>query len=259
VTLTIAWMPVALFGLAGLRVLGLTLAAPGWSWIPPWIRGAVALWITWALEPLALPSAHPSALLHWGPWVLAAGLSMVIGILMGLVLAFAFAALTTGGQLITSMLGVELTGNTEAGILSASSGFSAWLSWLGLVVFLQLGGLQQTVLALRASVIAIPLTQWTVPSTIWPFAASLLASLLATALLIALPVVAIVLAVILLIGVLSRAYPQLNAYFLASPAAILCAILALWALTPLYLPALDNLWMQTWGQISHLLALAQGR
>jgi len=255
-TLTIAWVPAAIFGLAMLRVLGLLLIAPGWSWIPIWIRGFIALALTFALEPLPIPG---NALVHavGAGWILGAVIALFTGLVMGSVLAFAFASLTTAGQLITSLLGIELAGTNPAGIISASSGFSSWWSWLGLVVFLQQGGLDLMIEALRASVVALPLTHWGIPQDAWTYLLGLFSSLLAMAFLVALPVVAVVLALILIIALISRAYPQLQIYFLASPVMILAALFVLWAMGPWVVPLLDNLWQVTWTQLSHVLALWQ--
>ncbi len=253
-TLTLAWVPLAVFGLASLRVLGVLLVAPGWSWVPVWIRGFIALGLTLALEPLRVPADTMTQAV--GPeWILGAAMALATGVVMGEVLAFAFAALTTAGQLIMSLLGVELAGTSQAGILSASSGFSSWWTWIGLLVFLHQDGLLLVIDALRASVQALPLTYWGIPQDAWTYLIGLFSNLLAMTILLAAPVVAVVLASIFLIALISRAYPQLQIYFLASPGMILLSLLTLWVMGPWMVPLLTQLWHLTWMQLSHVLAL----
>jgi flagellar biosynthetic protein FliR len=190
-------------------------------------------------------------------WAVGAAIAVLTGVVMGSVLAFAFAALTTAGQLITSLLGIELAGPSPTGIIGASSGFSSWWSWLGLVAFLQMGGFELLIAALHASTIALPLTHWGIPQDAWTYLIGLFSTLLATAVLLALPVVGVVLAIILVLALISRAYPQLQIYFLSSPVMILASLLVLWVMTPWMEPLLQNLWQATWSQLSHVLALWQ--
>lgn len=251
---TLAWIPVAVFGLVSLRLMGVLLLLPGGSWIPWWLRGWIALALAWVAEPLSLPrhGVPPLGL----AWIVGALIAFATGLLMGVLISWAFAALTTVGSLLMDLLGVGLAGPTPVGILSGSSGFSSWLSWLGLLVFLHQDGLDLVVTAWRASLIAWPVTHWAVSPAVWLFALRWFGTVLAAVWLLAAPVIAAVLTVWLVMAVVSRGYPQMPIYFVASPVVSLAAIGVLWAMMPWLVPLLINWWQTLWTAMSHVLTLS---
>lgn len=245
-TLTVAMAPLLISG----RVLGFVLFAPVWSWkvLPPWFRGILALTLTVSISP-GVPAP---ILANWGAFVLAWLGQVVIGLMMGLVLYATLASLSIVGTLVTEMLGVGLAANVLQGVIASNAGFTTLLTLIALFAFIHGGGLLLSIMALHYSLHTIPLTAGLPPLT-WRFVASLGTTALATALLIAAPFVIALFILLIAIGVVSRAFVQMNAYFLAMPATSLVFLVILWWTLPNLSLIISHLWKSDWVWLNQFL------
>lgn len=182
-----------------------------------------------------------------------------VGAVMGLVLALFQSLFGIAGQVVTYQLGVGLAVAANPGLLSEGSFLAEWQTLLGVLVFVVGGGPELTVMALHASYQAISINALIIPGASFGFVVGLFQSALEVALLIAAPLVITGLIVNLSVGILSRAFPQLNAYFFALPINFGLSLLIFLAILPLMFSVMPTIWQQGWTDVSHLLVLLEGR
>ncbi|MBX5467166.1 MAG: flagellar biosynthetic protein FliR [Firmicutes bacterium] len=239
------------------RLAGVVVTAPvlASSFVPRLAKVGLAVILAAALTA----SLPPVAVANLLALALGLVLQFVVGLLMGLVLALFLAAFSMAGQLVTYQLGVGLAVAANPGLLSAGSFLAEWETLLATFVFVVSGGLELTAEALRASFVALPLTAGGLPVGGLPFVVGLFGTVVNIALLVGAPFLATGVVVDLAVGVLARAVPQLNAYFLALPVNFGLSLLVLAAVLPLWLQIVPTVWHHAFEALSHLLALWEVR
>lgn len=246
------------FFLVAARVAGIIVVAPFFSssYIPATIRAAMVL----VLGVVLTPGLHAASMYQSGVWL---GLGLLIqfgiGALMGLVLALFLTLFGIAGQVITYQLGVGLAVAANPGLLSEGSFLSEWQTMLALFVFVVSGGPELTVVALHASFQAIGINALSIPVGSFGFVTSLFQTVLTTALLIAAPLVMTGMVVTLSVGVLSKAFPQINAYFFSLPINFGLSLLVFLAVLPLLFSVMPTIWHQGFSDVSRLLVYLEGR
>ncbi|MCY0899156.1 MAG: flagellar biosynthetic protein FliR [Firmicutes bacterium] len=248
----------ATFLLVAARVAGMAVTAPFWGsgYIPTMVRVALVFFLSLVLTP----GLHAGAGMTTGLLLpLGVVVQFLIGALMGLILAVFLSAFGMAGQIITYQLGVGLAVAAEPGLLSEGSFLSEWQTLLATLVFVMGGGPELTVTALHASFHAISVDAVVLPGTAPGFVVGLFQTALDIALLIAAPLVMTGLIVNLSVGVLSRAFPQINAYFFALPINFGLSLLLFVAILPLLFTVMPTIWQEAWTDVSRLLVLLGGR
>ena len=247
---------VTTFVLVAARLSGLVVSAPVLSstLFPRMLRVAMVFLFSMALMT-TVPAVSASGL------VLAIGIifQMVVGVAIGLILSLYLAIFGMAGQMITYQLGVGLAVAADPGLLSAGSFLSEWQTLLATFIFVAGGGLELTMTALHASFIALPLTRELIMGNALMFIVGLFQSALTTAMLIAAPLFLSSLVVDMGIGVVSRAFPQINAYFLSLPINFGVSILVLLGMIPLLVALIPNVWHSAFYDLSRWLAIVEGR
>lgn len=245
------------FFLVAARVAGIVVTAPFFSssYIPTMLRVA----IVFMLSLILTPGLHAAPGMATG-MVLAAGVLMqfIIGTLMGLVLSVFLSLFGMAGQIITYQLGVGLAVAANPGLLSEGSFLAEWETLLALFVFVVGGGPELMVMALHASFQAISINALVIPGASFGFVVGLFQTVLEIALLMAAPLVITGVIVNISVGVLSRAFPQLNAYFFALPISFGLSLLIFVAILPLMLSVMPTIWQQSWTDVSRLLVYLEG-
>lgn len=245
------------FFLVGARIAGMMLSAPMLSstYIPWQLKVALTVLLTVALVPgVAVTGLAGHTVLIGLELVVQFG----IGVLMGLVLALFLSIFSIAGQVITYQMGVGLAMAANPGLLSAGSFLSEWQTLLGLFVFVVSGGPELVVVGLHASFHAIPANAFAVPIPALGFVAGIFQTVLMIALLIAAPMITVGLVVNLSVGVLSRAFPQINAYFLSLPINFGLSLLVFMAVLPLLFSIMPDIWHRAWVDVSRLLVKLEG-
>ena len=239
------------------RVVGMVLVAPVFSshTVPLMVRAGLAIALALVLTP-GLGVVHPGGIVELG---LATVVQLAIGVLMGMVLAVFLAVFGLAGEVVTYQLGVGLAAQANPSLLAAGSFLSEWQTLLGIFVYVVAGGPELSVTALHASFQAIPLSAMVIPGPALGFVVGLMQTALMVALLMAMPMVTAGFIVNISVGVISRAFPQINAYFLALPINFGVSLLVFLALLPILLSVIPNFWNMGWRDLSHLLVLLEGK
>lgn len=210
------------------RISGLMLTAPvlGARTIPARVRVGLALVLTLVLMPLAPAPGKVD------PLSLAALITvmqqMVVGAAMGFALKLAFEALSLGGELVASSMGLSFaqTVDPQQGHNAATLGQFYLL--LATLIFLAMDGHLQLI-----SLLALGMQhgswQAAMPSgdTLWSLL-GFASQLFAGAVLVALPAMAALLVVNLGFGAISRAAPAMNLFSIGFPISICLGFIAVW-------------------------------
>lgn len=215
--------------------------------------------LVFLLSLVLTPGLHAQALMSGPLLMLGVLIQFGVGTLMGLVLALFLSIFGVAGQVITYQLGLGLAVAANPGLLSEGSFLSEWNTLLAALVFVVAGGPELTIMGLHASFHAISLNALVIPGATFGFVAGLFQTALAVALLIAAPLIMTGLIVNLSVGILSRAFPQINAYLFALPINFGLSILIFLMTLPLMFTAMNTIWQQGWTDVSRLLVYLEGR
>lgn len=245
------------FFLVAARVAGIMVTAPFFSssYIPAMMRVALVFILALVLTPGLHASSSMTLGLTLGVGVL---IQFMIGTMMGLVLALFQSIFGMAGQIITYQLGVGLAVAANPGLLTEGSFLSEWETLLAVFVFVVAGGPELMVVALHASFQAISINALVIPGASFGFITGLFQTVLEVALLMAAPLVMTGMIVNISVGVLSRAFPQLNAYFFSLPINFGLSLLMFVITLPLMLSVMPNIWHQAWTDVSRLLVYLEG-
>ncbi len=244
------------FFLVVARVAGIVVTAPFFSssYIPAPMRAA----LVFVVGLILTPGLNAASSMDGGFLVLGVVVQFVVGALMGLVLALFLSVFGIAGQIITYQLGVGLAVQANPGLLTDGSFLAEWETLLAIFIFVAGGGPELMVTALHASFRAISINALVVPGASFGFVTGLFQTVLAVALLMAAPLVITGLVVNLSVGILSRAFPQLNAYFFALPINFGLSLLIFLAILPLMFSVIPTVWQQGWTDVSRLLVYLEG-
>ncbi len=237
--------------LVAARVLGLMVTAPVWSsvYIPVTVRIAIGIVLAYALTPLVHPVTGGTVAVGLGIVV-----QFAIGALMGLVLAIFLSLFGMAGQLITYQMGIGLAAVSAPGVISGGSILAEWNTLLALYVFVAGGGLELTMKALYYSFHAISANALTLGLNPVGFVIGLMTTAFMMTVLIAAPMLLAGLAVNLVVGILSRSFPQINAFLLAMPANAGVSLFVLFLTLPVFFVVTPEIWHHAWTDISRLMA-----
>ncbi|MGE4554329.1 MAG: flagellar biosynthetic protein FliR [Desulfovibrionaceae bacterium] len=187
--------------------------------VPATVRAALLLVLTVCLWPAL---SFPATLMPGNLWdvaIMFAG-ELILGLVMGMMVNFLFAAVQTGGQLIGFMMGLSMVNVMDplTGISEAVT--SHFLYMVTMLVFFALGGPYFLLSALAQSFELVPpggiLLNADVTHTILDFSGQIFI----LAVKIAAPIIAAIFLVDLALALVSRAAPQMNVLMLGFPVKI---------------------------------------
>jgi flagellar biosynthesis protein FliR len=211
----------AVGGLVALRVGPLTVLAP---WLalrqaPAVVRVAILLALTCAFTPLALQSVPASLALEPALLWLAAR-ELVVGLIFALAAALPFSALDWGGRLTDLWRGASLAEVLAPLTGERTSPLGHLYLMLGVALFSVLGGHRLAMAAFAEGLRAAPVGAASLGSGLGEVvlgATRLSASALAFALAVAAPAAVLLVATEAVLGLLSRAAPQVPVFFAGMP------------------------------------------
>jgi len=209
------------------RIGAAMVAAPlfGMSGVPAQVRviaaGAIAVLVcAWT------PVQPPAGLLSVAGMVAVAG-EVLVGLALGFVLQFAFAAPVIAAEMIGGAMGMSMATAVDPNSGSQSPALGQYFTVVVTLIFLSLGGhLQWLALVIDSYRVFPPGHTWLGPDRFAEIA-GFAGSMFITAVAIALPVSLIMLVVQLVTGILSRSAPALNLFSLGLPAGVLAGIVGL--------------------------------
>lgn len=235
------------------RIAAALFAAPlfGTASVPAQVRvtatGAIALLVcNWTTV------AAPPALFTLPGLIMLAG-EVLIGLAMGFVLQWSFAAPIIAAEVIGGGMGLAIATTADPLSGAHSPALGQYFSVMLTVIFLATGAHLNWIALVVDSYRAFP------PGAAWMTAGHLQtltgfgAQMFATGLAIALPVTLLLLLVQVMTGVISRSAPSLNLFSLGLPAGVLAGIVALLVSAPLLTGRLQDLVSTALGQVSTVL------
>ncbi len=234
------------------RVAALLAIAPviGGSQVPMRIRAGLAVLLALLLMPLAgeAPAIDPLS----AQGVLLIGKEMLIGLAMGFTLLVVFNAIILAGENIamTMGLGFAVMSDPQNGMQLPVIG--QFYSIVGTLLFLAFNGHHALLELLAESFSGIPLDQAPEVAVFW----SLLewaGILFRGAVSVALPTVAALLSVNLVMGVMTRAAPQMNIFSVGFPVTMSVGFLLMMLTLPAFMPVFESLLADALGTVSSLM------
>ncbi|WP_298166783.1 flagellar biosynthetic protein FliR [Novosphingobium sp.] len=240
------------------RIGAALLAAPlfGANSVPMQLRvslaGAVAVLVC-AWTPVAAPPA-----LFTLSGLLITAQEILIGLSLGFVLQWSFAAPLIAAEMIGGSMGLSIASTADPVSGAQSPVLGQYFSVLLTVLFLGLGAHLTWFALIVESYSAFP------PGSVWftpdrmMLVTSFGAQMLTAAIAIALPVTLLLLLVQVMTGVISRSAPSLNLFSLGLPAGVLAGIAALILTAPLLTDRLGDLSLAAVTQAAQIVSAKHG-
>lgn len=234
------------------RVAGLLAIAPviGGPQVPVRIRAGLAVMFTLVILPYTgtAPAVDPLS----AEGVLITAQQLVIGVAMGFILQLVFNAITLAGENIamTMGLGFAVMSDPQNGVQVPV--VSQFFMIMAILMFLALNGHHAALQMMATSFDYLPVTSLAFGSdSLWTLL-QWSGMLFRGAVAIALPAVAALLTVNLVMGVMTRAAPQLNIFSVGFPVTMTVGFIVILVALPGFLPIFERLLSDAFGLIATL-------
>ncbi|WP_294613758.1 flagellar biosynthetic protein FliR [uncultured Gilliamella sp.] len=234
------------------RILSLIMVAPitGESEVPSRVRIGLALLIT-LLLPLPSLDSNITIFSFVGIWIILQ--QIIIGIMIGLTMQFAFGAMRFSGELIGMQMGLGMATFYDPIGGPSTSVLSRLINIVSLLIFLSLDGHLWLLYGLSCSFDIIPVSIMPLKDNGYLALIDASALIFVNGIILALPLMTLLLIVNLSLGLLNRITPQLSIFVVGYP---LTLLLGLTMLTYLIssLPTFDEyIFEQMFAKISSIL------
>jgi len=180
---------------------------------------------------------------------------ITIGLMMGLILQVAFAAVVVAGQAISNSMGLSMAMMIDPNLGNVPTG-AQFLIVLATLVFVGLGGHGLLLAMLVESFSSLPVGTFVMVDQSWRQVLAWSSMMFLGAVLIALPVMVTLLFINIGIGVITRAAPSLNIFAVGLPATIVMGFLVLIMSMANIGARLQWLWTQSLVQTRTLVGLS---
>lgn len=223
------------------RIAAMLSVAPviGARSLPRRVRAALALALTAVTVPLLPPGPRIEPM---SPAGLLIGVQQVaIGLYLGFSLRLAFAALETGGQMISTQMGLGYASLIDPQNGTSTPLLAQFYGLLGMLIFLGLDGHLLLIETVVVSFHVLPVSVDGLAPQRWRELADAGALIFAGAVRFALPAMASLLVVNLAFGVMTRAAPQLNIFAVGLPVTLLLGLVILLHSLPALAPEFRHL------------------
>jgi flagellar biosynthetic protein FliR len=234
-----AWVGMFMFPFFRFAALAGTAPLFSHASVPRRVRLGLALLLTAIVAP-TLP-AMPAISAFSGTGALLIIEQVLIGTAIGLVMQFAFAAVTLAGDMIGLQMGLSFASLVDPQHSEQVPLIGAFLTVIVMLVFMAMNGHLVMLAALVDSFGAFPLHSGALAHPDWGRLAAGAGIVFAAGLQIAFPVIAALLIVSLALGVLTRTAPQLNLFAVGFPVTLVVGLLMLMLAMPYTMPALQQL------------------
>lgn len=222
------WPEVAVFIMVFGRTMGLIVGAPFWGSrvVPVPVRVWVAVLLAVAIYPMAKTSALAADLSILSLFLILTG-EIFLGLMLGWLAQLFFAGMRLAGQQIEIKTGLSLIQLVDPHEGGQSGVFAAFLEVMAGIIFFALNGHHLLIQALASSYKVFPLAG---EKFLPRLAAGLIGSageVFTIALRVCAPVLFGLLLTDIVLGIISRAIPQMNVFMVAQPLQFAFAILLL--------------------------------
>lgn len=245
-----AWVGLALWPF--FRIAGVLSILPtiGGGEVPARVRVSLALLLTLLIAPSlpSMPLIDPMS----ADSLLITFQQLIIGVSMGLLVLLVFNAVTMAGEsiAITMGLGFALMNDPQNGAQVPT--VSQFYLIMATLLFLSFDGHHAILLLLDASFTLVPVGQSLGPEAIW-LLVSFGGVIFSGALAIALPALAAMLTVNLIMGVITRAAPQLNLFSVGFPITMTIGFIAILLTMPTFQFSFEQLIREAQSNIAQVL------
>lgn len=211
--------------LAGVRIVAFLILAPPFSFtgIPLRVKGMLAVALSILVTPRAVDAGAVN--LDTGAFVLALITQLVIGALLGFLVAAVFAAVQSAGNLVDLFAGFQLSQAFDPQMNLNGAQMTRLMQMVALGLLFVSGGMELVLGGLFRTFDALPLTASVDPAWGSHLLPALGAMFLA-AVQIAGPIVVVLFLADVGLGLLTRVAPALNAFQLGFPLKILITLLS---------------------------------
>jgi flagellar biosynthetic protein FliR len=251
-----AWIVAFMFPLS--RILGMVAVAPLFNITAVSVTTRVILGL--ALTIAIVPVLPQMPAIPAGSWVGLAVLAeqMLIGIVIGVTLRIAFAAVDFAGSLIGLQMGLSFAVFYDPQNTAQTPVIAEFLNVIALLIYIVSNGHLMSLAALAESFTLLPVT--TTPFAVAGFSVILnwATAIFSTGLLLSLPLVAALLIANIALGVLSRVAPQLNLFAIGFPVTMGAGFFMLMLSMPYFGTALEHLYEQTFMVLRRVLETGAG-
>ena len=181
---------------------------------------------------------------------------VLIGVAIGIIMHFAFAAITSAGAFIATSMGLSMAVVADPVNGHQSPVLAQILLVLATLVFLSIGGHLIIIEMMLDSFRLIPINEFYVNrEMLWAILqwSSLVFS---GAVLIALPAMITLLIINSAMGVISRAAPALNVFAVGFPASLFLGLVVIYLLVPFFGSGMENVWFRCFEYVRIFLGVA---
>ncbi len=181
---------------------------------------------------------------------------VLIGVTIGLIMQFAFAAITSAGAFIATSMGLSMAVVADPVNGHQSPVLAQFLLVIATLVFLSIGGHLIVIEMMLDSFRLIPINEFYLNrEMLWAILqwSSLIFS---GAIMIALPAMITLLLINSAMGVVSRAAPALNVFAVGFPASLFLGLAMIYLLVPFFGSGMENLWFKSFEYVRIFLGVA---
>ena len=181
---------------------------------------------------------------------------VLIGVTIGLIMQFAFAAITSAGAFIATSMGLSMAVVADPVNGHQSPVLAQFLLVIATLVFLSIGGHLIVIEMMLDSFRLIPINEFYLNrEMLWAILqwSSLIFS---GAIMIALPAMITLLLINSAMGVISRAAPALNVFAVGFPMTLIFGLIMFYLLIPFFGSGMENLWFKSFEHVRIFLGVA---
>ena len=176
-----------------------------------------------------------------GPFTVYLVSEMVIGLIIGFVAQFTFAAVQFAGQAIDMQIGFGIVNVIDPVYGTQAPLIGSFQNLLALLLFLTTNSHHYMIAALYQSYARIPIFGLAVGKEVSQVMIDLFGTMLITGLKLAIPVVGAIFVAEMALGLIARTMPQMQVFFVGIPAKIFLGIMLLVMILPIYVTTIQFL------------------
>lgn len=236
-----------------LRIMALISTAPILSEraISKKVKIGLGLMITWIVAP-TLPATGVTIFSATGFWL--AAQQILIGIMLGFTMQFAFAAIRTAGELIGLQMGLSFATFFDPGSRLNMPVLARFMDMLALLLFLTFNGHLWLISMLVDTFHTMPIGGDPINANVFMALTRAGGLIFLNGLMLALPLITLLLTLNLALGLLNRMAPQLSVFVIGFPVTLSIGMLVMAALMPLIAPFAEHLFSEIFDLLADIVS-----
>lgn len=236
-----------------LRILALISTAPILSerTISKKVKIGLALMITWIVAP-SLPMSNVTIFSAAGFWL--AAQQILIGIMLGFTMQFAFAAIRTAGEIIGLQMGLSFATFFDPGSRLNMPVLARFMDMLAMLLFLTFNGHLWLISMLVDTFHTLPIGGDPINSNVFMALTRAGGLIFLNGLMLALPLITLLLTLNIALGLLNRMAPQLSVFVIGFPVTLSIGMLVMAALMPLIAPFAEHLFSEIFDLLADIVS-----